>query len=45
MIGLRSSPDFTAAIDKAAAAESDNPSRSEMIRRIVAEWLRQKGFL
>lgn len=38
------SPDLTAALDAAAAADPDKPSRSELIRRIVVEWLKAKGF-
>lgn len=45
MIGLRAPPDFTKALDKASAQESDRPSRSEMIRRIVTDWLKAKGYL
>jgi len=33
------------AIERAAKAEPDAPSRSEMIRRIVTEWLRERGHL
>jgi hypothetical protein len=34
------------AIDTAAARESDPPpTRSEMIRRIVTDWLRRRGYL
>jgi hypothetical protein len=33
------------ALDVAAAAEPDRPSRSEMIRRIVIDWLRLRGLL
>lgn len=45
MIGLRAAPELTSALDAAAAAEKDTPSRSEMIRRIVTKWLRGKGYL
>lgn len=38
-------PEMTAALDAAAAAEPDKPSRSELIRRIVTEWLKAKGML
>ncbi|HMO28595.1 MAG TPA: ribbon-helix-helix protein, CopG family [Enterovirga sp.] len=38
-------PEMTAALDAAAAAEDDKPSRSELIRRIVTEWLKAKGML
>jgi hypothetical protein len=33
------------AIETAATVEEDKPSRSEMIRRIVTDWLRQRGYL
>jgi hypothetical protein len=33
------------AIETAAADEDDKPSRSEMIRRIVTDWLRQHGYM
>lgn len=33
------------ALDAAREAEEDKPSRSELIRRIVADWLRKKGYL
>ena len=45
MVGLRMPPDVTAAIVTAAAAETDHPTRSAMIRRIVVEWLRERGHL
>lgn len=32
-------------LDAAAAAEPDKPSRSELIRQIVTEWLKAKGML
>ncbi len=45
MIGFRSAADLTAALDAAAAADSDKPSRSELMRRIVLEWLKGRGYL
>jgi hypothetical protein len=33
------------ALDAAAASEPDRPSRSELMRRIVAEWLETRGHL
>lgn len=33
------------AVESAAERESDKPSRSEMIRRIVTDWLSSKGYL
>ncbi|WP_363316290.1 CopG family transcriptional regulator [Chelatococcus sp.] len=41
---IRLSPELRAAIDKACSAEADNPSRSEMIRRIVSDWLQKNGY-
>ena len=45
MIGLRAPPEFVKAIDAALADQEDRPSRSEMIRRIVTEHLKAKGYL
>jgi hypothetical protein len=44
MITFRSPPEITAALQ---AATSDHPdqSRSELIRQIVAEWLRKRRYL
>lgn len=39
------SPDLLAAIDHAAALATDKPERSEMIARILTEWLHAKGHL
>jgi hypothetical protein len=33
-----------AAIEAAAAAEPDKPSRAELIRRVMVQWLREHGF-
>lgn len=44
-VTARMPQDMIRAIEKAAAAEDDKPSRSEMIRRIVGDWLRQHGYL
>jgi len=45
MVGFRAPPELTAAIDAAAEAAKDNPSRAEMIRRIVTAWLQRRGHL
>ena len=45
MIGFRAPPNLRAAIETAATAEDDKPSRSELIRRIVSGWLREHGYL
>ena len=44
MTGVRMAPDLTAALDAAAAAEPDKPSRSGLIRRIVTEWLHARDL-
>lgn len=44
-IPTRLTPDALTALDAAAAAEPDKPSRSELIRRIVTGWLKTKGML
>ncbi|MFN3686748.1 ribbon-helix-helix protein, CopG family [Salinarimonas sp.] len=44
-LSFRSPPEVTEAIERAAKAQTDTPSRSEMIRRIVTEWLRERGHL
>ncbi|WP_141103919.1 hypothetical protein [Rhizobium sp. R634] len=38
-------PEITQAIDAAAAAQTDQPARSEMVRRIIREWLVERGYL
>lgn len=45
MVGFRAEPALTDALDAAARAEPDTPSRSEFIRRIVTAYLREKGHL
>jgi len=42
MIGLRASDELRAAIDAWAARQSDRPSRSEAIRRLVEAGLKAK---
>ena len=37
-------PDLDA-LDAYSAAEPDTPSRPEAIRRILRDWLRQRGYL
>lgn len=44
-IAVRLENEADAALDAAAAAEPDKPSRSELIRRIVTDWLKAKGML
>lgn len=45
MVGFRAGDEITSALDAAARAEPDEPSRSEMIRRIVSAYLRERGFM
>ena len=45
MLTFRAPRSIGSAIDVAAAAEADQPSRSEMIRRIVTAWPRARGML
>lgn len=45
MLTFRAGPDIQGAIERAAKDQGDAPNRSEMIRRIVADWLRSKGYL
>lgn len=44
---LRLSEEITTALDLAIATEpeGDRSTRSDLIRRIVADWLRDKGYL
>lgn len=43
MVGFRSPAELTVALDAAAQAQDGQPSRSELIRRIVTDWLRERG--
>lgn len=45
MLGFRSPLALTAAIDAAAEADPTRPSRSEMIRIILQDWLTGRRFL
>ena len=45
MIGFRADPELMAALDEAAEVEGDKPGRSELLRRIVSDWLRMRGHL
>ncbi|MGJ3264662.1 MAG: hypothetical protein ACFE0R_15650 [Salinarimonas sp.] len=44
-LSFRSPPAVTRALGRAAKAVTDAPSRSEMIRRIVTQWLEERGHL
>jgi hypothetical protein len=45
MVGFRAPSEIRMGIDKAVAEGSESTSRSEMIRRIVTGWLRERGYL
>jgi hypothetical protein len=45
MVGFRAEKHLIAAIEAAAAAQADRPSKAEMIRRIVVGWLREHGYM
>jgi hypothetical protein len=45
MVGFRAPPELTTAIDKALAKDTEHRSRSGLIRRIVTDWLRERGYL
>lgn len=45
MVTARMPPDVISALDAAAAAGPDKPTRSELIRRVMVEWLKAKGYL
>ena len=36
---------FIEALDQASALESELPSRNDLIRRALRDWLRRKGYL
>jgi len=44
-VGVRILPDLMDAMDAAIAADGVRVTRPEMIRRIVADWLRERGFV
>ncbi|WP_083331412.1 MULTISPECIES: ribbon-helix-helix protein, CopG family [Brucella] len=44
-VNLRLPRELVEALDSARKAESDLPNRPEAIRRILSQWLRDKGFL
>ncbi len=45
-ITVRVPPDMLAPLDVALSSQPDpKPSRPEMIRRALGEWLRERGFL
>ncbi|GGK35408.1 ribbon-helix-helix protein, CopG family [Salinarimonas ramus] len=45
MVGFRAGKEITDALDEAARLETDQPNRSEMIRRIVTAYLKERGLL
>ncbi|MFN3687351.1 ribbon-helix-helix protein, CopG family [Salinarimonas sp.] len=45
MLTFRAPPEIVAALEEAARRAPDRPNRSEMIRRIVTEWLEGEGLV
>ncbi|MDR0807686.1 MAG: ribbon-helix-helix protein, CopG family [Gemmobacter sp.] len=45
LVGVRLQADLLSGLDAAAEAAGDEPSRPEMIRRIAATYLRERGYL
>ena len=45
LLRFRTDREIIDGIDAAAGDESDNPSRPEMLRRIVRDWLTGHGYL
>lgn len=45
MLRFRAARDVVAGVDSFAHTQQDKPQRSEAVRRIVTEWLRQHGYL
>lgn len=45
MLTFRAPPAVGTALDTAAAADPDKPSRSELLRRVVTGWLKTSGYL
>lgn len=45
MLTFRAPPEIVEALEEAARRQPDSPNRSEMIRRIVTEWLKREGQL
>lgn len=45
LLRFRADRETITGIDAFAAAEPDQPSRSEALRRIVADWLKERGYL
>ena len=45
LAAFRMPPEVLAALVAASEARGDNSSISEMLRRIVTEWLRERGYL
>ena len=42
---IRMTPEMIAAIDEARRGITDLPTRPELVRRVMEEWLTQSGFL
>ena len=45
LVGTRLQPDLLTAIDSWRREQSDLPGRPESIRRILTDWLVEKGYL
>ena len=45
MLTFRAPPEIVAALEEAVRRYPDVPNRSEMIRRIVTEWLEREGIV
>lgn len=45
MLTFRAPPEIVEALEEAARRQPDSPNRSEMIRRIVTEWLKEEGLV
>ena len=44
-VGVRMEPETIQAIEQACADQEDKPNQSEMIRRILGDWLIGNGYL
>ena len=42
---IRMTPEMIAALDDARRNVSDLPTRPELVRRVMTDWLRQQGYL
>lgn len=42
---IRMTPEMIAALDDARRNITDLPTRPELVRRVMTDWLRQQGYL